>query len=66
MGRFKVYANYVFQKELGTYEADSEDEAIEMALEEAESDICLCGQCSQEFVDGGVLDEESCSAYVFI
>lgn len=52
MGRFKVYANYVFQKELGTYEADSEDEAIEMALDEAESDICLCGQCSQEFVDG--------------
>lgn len=63
MRKFKIYANYVFQKELGIYEADSVEEAVEMALEEAEPDICLCCQCSQKFVDNGKLDEESWLAY---
>ena len=49
---------------LGEYEADSEEEAIEIALEEVEPDAVLCVQCSKEFVDSGTLDEESCTVDV--
>ena len=64
MTKYRVYGNYVFSKILGEYEAESEDEAIEMALEEAEADAILCVQCSKEFVDSGALDEESCTVDV--
>ena len=62
MARYRIYANYVFSKVLGEYEADSEEEAIKTALEEAPDDADLCVQCSKDFVDSGVLDEKSCTA----
>ena len=64
MARYRVFGNYIFSKVLGEYEAESEEEAIEMALEEAEPDAVLCAQCSREFVDSGTLDEESCTVDV--
>ena len=64
MARYRVFGNYIFSKVLGEYEAESEEEAIEMALEEAEPDAVLCSQCSREFVDSGTLDEESCTVDV--
>lgn len=64
MAKYRVYGNYMFSKVLGEYEAESEEEAIEMALEEAEADAILCAQCSKEFVDSGSLDEESCTVDV--
>ena len=59
MAKYRVYGNYIFSKVLGEYEADSKEEAIEMALDEAECNVTLCVHCSQEFVDGGSLDEDS-------
>lgn len=64
MAKYRVYGNYIFSKVLGEYEAESKEEAIKMALEEAEPDVVLCVQCSREFVDSGTLDEESCTVDV--
>ena len=64
MAKYRVYGNYIFTKVLGEYEADSEEEAIEKALENAECDATLCWQCSQDFVDNGMIDEDSCTVDV--
>lgn len=48
MAKYRVYGNYTFTKVLGEYEADSEEEAIEMALDEAECNATLCVHCSHE------------------
>lgn len=61
MAKYRVYGNYVFSKVLGEYEAASEEEAIQKALEEAEPNATLCCECSREFVDSGELDENSCA-----
>lgn len=61
MKKYRVYANYVFSKVLGEYEAESEDEAIEKALDDAEPNLSLCCECSEQFEDMGELDEDSCS-----
>lgn len=62
MAKYRVYANYVFEKVIAEeIEAESEEEAIEKALDDAECDITLCYQCSGDFVDGGIIDEGSCS-----
>ena len=61
MAKYRVYGNYIFSKVLGEYEADSEEEAIEMALDNAECDATLCVHCAKDFVDSGSLDEDSCT-----
>lgn len=61
MAKYRVYGNYVFSKVLGEYEADSQEEAIEKALDEAECNITLCYHCSKNFEDNGELDEDSCT-----
>lgn len=61
MAKYRVYGNYIFSKVLGEYEADSEKEAIEKALDEADCSITLCVHCSQHFEDAGSLDEDSCT-----
>lgn len=62
MAKYRVYANYVFIKVIADeIEAESEEEAIEKALEEAECNVTLCYHCSKDFVDGGAIDEDSCS-----
>lgn len=61
MAKYRVYADYVFTKVIAEeIEAESEEEAIERALEEAECNVTLCYHCSKDFVDGGVIDEKSC------
>lgn len=61
MSKYRVHGNYIFSKVLGEYEAYSEEEAIEKALDEAECNAILCVHCSQDFVDSGSLDEDSCT-----
>lgn len=61
MSKYRVYGNYIFSKVLGEYEADSEEDAIEKALNNASCNAMLCVHCSQDFVDGGELDEDSCT-----
>lgn len=62
MAKYRVYANYVFTKIIADeIEAESESEAIEKALEDAECNVTLCYQCSEDFVDEGAIDEDSCS-----
>lgn len=61
MAKYRVYADYVFTKVIAEeIEAESEEEAIERALEEAECNVTLCYHCSKDFVDGGTINEESC------
>ena len=60
MAKYRVYGNYIFSKVLGEYEADSEEEAIEKALDEAECNATLCVHCSQDLVDTGSHDEHTC------
>lgn len=64
MAKYIVYGNYTFPCILGEYEADSEDEAIQMALDDADPDMSLCYECSRKFSDSGMLDEESCMAEI--
>lgn len=61
MAKYRVFANYVFSKPIGEFEADSEEEAIEKAEEVAEPDLALCCECSRQFYDSGVLDDDSYS-----
>lgn len=64
MAKYTVYGNYIFPCVLGEYEADSQEEAIQMALDDAEPDMGLCYTCSRKFADSGMLDEESCTAEI--
>lgn len=62
MAKYRVYANYVFTKVIAEeIEAATEEEAIEKALGDAECNVTLCYHCSGDFVDGGAIDEDSCS-----
>lgn len=66
MAKYRVYGNYIFTKVLGEYEADCEEKAIEMALDGAECNAILCVHCSEDFVDSGSLDEESCTTDLIV
>ncbi len=50
MPKYRVYGKITASKYLGEYEADSADEAEEMAIDEHGS-ITLCHQCSGECAD---------------
>lgn len=56
MAVYNVYGKVVGTKYLGEYEADSEDEAIEKALQEHVGSISLCHQCSSECEDAELDD----------
>ena len=47
MAKYRVYGNYIFSKVLGEYEADSEEDAIEKALNNASCNATLCVYCSK-------------------
>lgn len=64
MTKYKIYGNYVFSKCLGEVEAESEEKAIEKALDNANDTVDLCFHCSGYFEDRGYLDEESCTAEI--
>lgn len=52
--KYDVHGTVIGGKFLGTFEAFSAEEAVEMALEEAGGNISLCHQCSGECEDGFV------------
>lgn len=49
MPKYSVYGKVVATKYIGEFEADSEDEAIKMAEDEAY--VSVCHQCSSEVED---------------
>lgn len=51
MPRYRVYGTVTASKYLGEFEADSEDEAVEAALNSAEAHVSLCHQCADEMDD---------------
>lgn len=60
MPRYRVYAPLVATKYLGEYEASTEDEAIEMALNSDEADgVGLCRQCSDRVGDSKMEIDDS-------
>lgn len=46
--KFRVYGIATGSKYLGEFEADSEEQAKEMAANSDENHICLCHQCARE------------------
>lgn len=54
MAKYSVYGRVVATKFIGEFEADSEEEAIKMAEDEAY--VSVCHQCSSE-VDDPEVDE---------
>ncbi len=54
MKRFRVYAQVVGSKYLGEFEAETEEEAIEKAAEDA--DVSLCWSCVAECEDAEVCE----------
>ncbi len=45
--KFRVYAVFIASRNMGEFEADTKDEALEMA-ENADVYTCLCHQCASE------------------
>lgn len=58
MPKYGVYASVGATMYLGEYEAETEDEAIEMAMKNA-STPTLCHQCSGELDIGDIIDFEA-------
>jgi hypothetical protein len=56
MPKFHVTGVVTGSKFLGTFEADTEEEAITMALESEEAYVTLCHQCSSECEDAEIHD----------
>lgn len=52
--KYHVVGTVHGSKYLGEYEAESAEEAVEMALAEKGGPISLCHHCSQECEDGNV------------
>jgi len=57
MPKYRVYGVVTGSKFLGVYEAASEEEAVEQALEGDKNYTSLCHQCADEIE----LDDYSCS-----
>ena len=54
--KYHVYGTVKACKYLGSFEADSEEEAIEKALNSDEAYVSLCYQCSSECEDPAIED----------
>jgi len=48
MKKYRVYGKYVCWKDLGEFEADSEKEAIDKAVDVEDTDISLCYHCATD------------------
>ena len=51
MKMWRVSGTVVGAKYLGEFPGDTEQEAIDAALESAEASVCLCHQCSGQCED---------------
>ena len=58
MKKYSAIASAYGTVYLGEFEANSKEEAIEMALEETGDTICLCHQCSRKISDVTISDED--------
>lgn len=59
MPKFRVVGKVSASKYLGEFEAETEEEAIELALNSDEACICLCHQCSPEAENPEIHDAEA-------
>lgn len=59
MPRFKVYGVVTGSKYLGEFEANSKEEAEELALQSNEAYVSLCCECSDECEDPEVTEVEA-------
>lgn len=55
MPKYSIYASVVASKHIGEYEANSKEEAIEMAWKDAH--VSLCHQCSGKELDEPQIEE---------
>lgn len=57
---YDVFATYTYQKHIGTFEADTEEDAIEMAYEtlDCTEDVHFCHTCTDNFIDYPTLCED--------
>jgi len=60
MPKYRVSAKVVGSKYIGDFEAESVEEAIEMAINSGECCASLCHQCSDECEDPDVTIDEDC------
>lgn len=60
--KYYVTGRVVGSKYLGEYEADSSEQAIEMALAAEGGPISLCHNCSSQCEDGEVAEAEASPA----
>lgn len=51
MKKYRVIARTIVFKEVGVFEAESEQEAIVMAFDEGDTDLNLCYHCSKDVGD---------------
>lgn len=56
MPKYNVVGKVYASKFLGVFEADTPEEAVEMALNSDSASICLCHQCADEAEDAQVED----------
>ena len=54
MPKYLVTGVVTGSKHLGTFEAESEEAAADMALESGRASVNLCHQCSSECEDGQI------------
>jgi hypothetical protein len=62
MPKYKVYVDYRFTVEIGEFETETEEQAIELASSKASNQHILCYQCEQDMLDHPILDDDSFTA----
>jgi hypothetical protein len=48
MAKFNIYGIWTASKFIGEFEAETEEEAVEMAANSEENHVCLCHQCANQ------------------
>ncbi len=48
MAKFSVYAMFTASKHLGEFEAETAEEAEDIAAQEGDDSVSLCWECSRE------------------
>lgn len=63
MKKFTVFADYVATAIIGEIEAESEEEAVKKLADKVESNMPLCYDCEQYFIDSPKLADGGIYAY---
>lgn len=56
MQKYRVVGKVYASKYLGEFEANSPEEAVELALASDAASVCLCHQCSDQAEDAQIED----------